>query len=242
MFSILKKELLQFFGSWTSYIIASIFVLICSLFLWFFENQFNFFVIGVASMQSFFNLAPWVLLFLIPALTMKSIAEEQHQGTLVWLFSQPISLFSIVIGKFIALVIVVLFCLLPTFIYYYSMKNLSLDINSIDSNTIFTGYLGLIMLSIAFIALGLFTSSLSNNQVLAYISGVFLCLFAYFGLEALASFDLLGSADFIIQKTGFIFHCKSFAKGIVDTKDLCYFLFVSLLFIQGSLYFIKKKK
>ena len=242
MNSILKKELVAYFGSWNAYFIASLFVLVCSLFLWFFENNFNFFTIGIASLQSFFNFSPWVLMFLIPALTMKAFAEEKQQGTLSWLFTKPLSLNAIWVGKFLALLIVVLFCLLPTFVYVYSMKQLSLEQGIIDIGIVISGYLGLFLLSCSFAAIGIFTSSLANNQVLAYLSGVFLCMICFFGLESLASFDLLGKFDYYLQRIGCFSHYKSFTKGIVDTRDVFYFLIVTTIFSMLSLYLIQRKK
>ncbi len=242
MFSLFKKELWSYFGTLGAYIVAIAFVLICSLFLWFFDNDFNILNIGTASLNTFFVLAPWVLIFLIPALTMKSIAEEEQNGTLIWLFSQPVSILSIVMGKYLAVLVLVLFSLLSTGIYIYSIYMISMPQGNIDLGTVFSGYLGLLFLSMAFIAVGIFSSSLVKNQVLAFIIGVFLCFFCFFGFENLASYNLLGNLDYVLQKIGFYQHYISFTKGIVDTRDLGYFLFVIFLFLLLSVQLIKRKK
>ncbi|MDR3272535.1 MAG: ABC transporter permease subunit [Flavobacteriaceae bacterium] len=242
MFSILKKELWAYFGTSGAYIVASTFVLICSLFLWFFDDDFNIFNIGLASLNSFFVLVPWVLMFLIPALTMRSIAEEEQSGTLIWLFSQPVSVSAIVFGKYFATLVLTLFALLSSAVYVYSVYKISLPEGNIDLGTIFSGYIGLVFLSMAFAALGIFSSALVKNQVLAFVVGVFFCFFTFFGFESLASYNLLGSFDYTLSKIGFYRHYISFTKGIVDTQDLGYFLFVIVLFLFLSVQLVKKKK
>lgn len=242
MFSIFKKEIGTYFGTMGAYIIASIFTIICTLFLWFFDNNFNIFNIGLANLNNFFVLSPWVLLFLIPALTMKSIAEEEENNTLIWLFSQPISIFSVVLGKYFAILTLVLFSLLGTIVYVYSTYVISLPTGNIDLGMVLSGYIGLIFLSMTFISVGIFASSLVKNQVLAFILGVFLSFFCFFGFENLASYNLLGNFDYILQKIGFYQHYISFTKGIIDTRDLGYFLFITFLFLTISIKFIKRKK
>jgi len=242
MYSILKKELGSYFGTLGAYIVASAFVLICSLFLWFFDNDFNVFNIGLASLNSFFVLAPWVLMFLIPALTMRSIAEEEQNGTLIWLFSQPVSISAVVLGKYFATLVLTLFALSASAVYAYSVYKISLPEGNIDLGMVFSGYIGLVFLSMAFAALGIFSSSLVKNQVLAFVVGVFFCFFAFFGFESLASYNLLGSFDYTLSKIGFYQHYISFTKGIVDTRDLGYFLFVVFLFLFLSIRLVKKKK
>lgn len=242
MFSIFKKEIGTYFGTLGAYIIACIFIIISSLFLWFFDNDFNIFNIGLANLNNFFVLAPWILLFLIPALTMKSIAEEEQNSTLLWLFSQPVSLLSIVLGKYLAILTLVLFSLTGTGVYIYSIYMISMPAGNIDLGTIISGYLGLFFLSVTFISVGIFASSLVKNQVIAFIIGVFLSFFCFFGFENLASYNLLGSFDYILQKIGFYQHYISFTKGIVDTRDVGYFLLVTFIFLLGSIQLIKRKK
>lgn len=242
MFSIFKKELWAYFGTLGAYIVSAAFLLICSLFLWFFDNDFNVFNVGLATLNNFFILAPWVLMFLLPALTMKSIAEEEQNGTLVWLFSQPLSVSSIVLGKYWAILVLVLFSLLPTFTYVYTINNLSLPKGSIDSGIIVSGYIGLLFLSMTFASIGIFCSSLVKNQVLAFVTGVFFCFICFYGFENLASYNLLGNLDYTLQKIGFFQHYTSFTKGIVDTRDIGYFIFVIVGFLLLSIRIINSKK
>lgn len=242
MFSIFKKELWAYFGTLGAYIVSAAFLLICSLFLWFFDNDFNVFNVGLATLNNFFILAPWVLMFLLPALTMKSIAEEEQNGTLVWLFSQPLSVSSIVLGKYWAILILVLFSLLPTFIYVYTINYLSLPKGNIDSGIIVSGYIGLLFLSMTFASIGIFCSSLVKNQVLAFVTGVFFCFICFYGFENLASYNLLGNLDYTLQKIGFFQHYTSFTKGIVDTRDIGYFIFVIVVFLLLSIRIINSKK
>ncbi|MXO34158.1 ABC transporter permease subunit [Apibacter sp. B3706] len=242
MFSIFKKELWAYFGTLGAYIVSAAFLLICSLFLWFFDNDFNVFNVGLATLNNFFILAPWVLMFLLPALTMKSIAEEEQNGTLVWLFSQPLSVSSIVLGKYWAILILVLFSLLPTFTFVYTINNLSLPKGNIDSGIIVSGYIGLLFLSMTFASIGIFCSSLVKNQVLAFVTGVFFCFICFYGFENLASYNLLGNLDYTLQKIGFFQHYTSFTKGIVDTRDIGYFIFVIVGFLLLSIRIINSKK
>lgn len=242
MFSIFKKELWAYFGTLGAYIVSAAFLLICSLFLWFFDNDFNVFNVGLATLNNFFILAPWVLMFLLPALTMKSIAEEEQNGTLVWLFSQPLSVSSIVLGKYWAILVLVLFSLLPTFTYVYTINNLSLPKGNIDSGIIVSGYIGLLFLSMTFASIGIFCSSLVKNQVLAFVTGVFFCFICFYGFENLASYNLLGNLDYTLQKIGFFQHYTSFKKGIVDTRDIGYFIFVIVGFLLLSIRIINSKK
>lgn len=242
MFSIFKKELWAYFGTLGAYIVSAAFLLICSLFLWFFDNDFNVFNVGLATLNNFFILAPWVLMFLLPALTMKSIAEEEQNGTMVWLFSQPLSVSSIVLGKYWAILVLVLFSLLPTFTYVYTINNLSLPKGNIDSGIIVSGYIGLLFLSMTFASIGIFCSSLVKNQVLAFVTGVFFCFICFYGFENLASYNLLGNLDYTLQKIGFFQHYTSFTKGIVDTRDIGYFIFVIVVFLLLSIRIINSKK
>lgn len=242
MFSIFKKELWAYFGTLGAYIVSAAFLLICSLFLWFFDNDFNVFNVGLATLNNFFILAPWVLMFLLPALTMKSIAEEEQNGTLVWLFSQPLSVSSIVLGKYWAILILVLFSLLPTFTFVYTINNLSLPKGNIDSGIIVSGYIGLLFLSMTFASIGIFCSSLVKNQVLAFVTSVFFCFICFYGFENLASYNLLGNLDYTLQKIGFFQHYTSFTKGIVDTRDIGYFIFVIVGFLLLSIRIINSKK
>lgn len=242
MINIFKKELANYFTGYIAYICASAFVLICVLFLWFFDNEFNIFNIGSATLSSFFFIAPWVLLFLIPALTMRSIAEEDSAGTLQWLFTQPIKVGSVVMGKFFPILVVLLFCLLPTWLFVYTLDQFIIETQALDYGTFFSGYLGLFLLGSSFAAIGIFSSSLTKNQVAAYVLAVILCFLFYYAFESLASYNLLGSIDFYMQKLGMYVHYQQFLKGIIDTRDLIYFLVLIALFLVLTNFNLERKK
>jgi ABC-2 type transport system permease protein len=242
MIAIVKKELWSYFGNWSAWIIIGAFSFIGVLFLFFFENNFNIFDIGTASLQSYFTLAPWLLMFIIPALSMKSFAEEQQNGTLSWLFSQPLKISEIVFGKFFSVVLVGILCLLPSLVYLYSVYVLGVPQGNIDMGMTLGSYFGLVILIAAFSAVGVLASTLSANQIIAYLLGVFMCFILYFGIEQLASYKLLGGADYILQNIGFYHHFIAFTRGLIDTRDVFYFLFVIGICIYWAQFFVEKKK
>ncbi|WP_285269062.1 ABC transporter permease [Kaistella rhinocerotis] len=242
MIAIFKKELWSYFGSWPAWLVIGAFSIIGGLFLFFFENDFNIFDIGSASLQSYFVLAPWLLLFIIPALSMKTLAEEQQSGTLYWLFSQPLKVSDIVLGKFLAVWLVALLCLLPSLVYFYSVYSLGVPAGNLDLGATLGGYFGLSVLAAAFSGVGIVASALSQNQVMAYLLGVVLCFFMYFGIEQLASYKLLGGADYVLSSLGFYQHFLAFTRGLIDTKDVFYFLLVVGLCLFLAKIFVEKKK
>lgn len=242
MIKIFKKELANYFMGYMAYISASAFVLICTLFLWFFDNEFNIFNIGTATLSSFFFIAPWVLLFLIPAMTMRTISEEENNGTLQWLFTQPIKVCGIVWGKYLPVILVLLFALLPTLLFVYTLEQFIVSEQILDYGAMFSGYLGLFLLGSSFAAIGLFTSSITKNQVAAYVSAILLCFFFFYAFESLASYNLLGGADYYVQKLGMFVHFQQMLKGILDTRDLIYFMFIIALFLVLTNYNLVRKK
>lgn len=242
MWTIFKKEFSSFYLGFTAYLAAATFVIVSALFLWFFDNEFNVFNTGNASLSSFFFIGPWILLFMIPALTMKLIAEEQANGTLLWLFTLPIKNSQIIWGKYLAVVAVVVFCLLSTFLFTITLQEFLMPEQELDYGTIFSGYLGLFFLGCLFAAIGLFTSSITKNQVMAYVLAVFFCFIIYYGFEGLASYNLLGSADFYVQKIGSYTHYNQFLKGILDTRDLLYFIVLIAILNQFIIVNLENKK
>ena len=242
MWTIFKKEFNQFFLGFTAYLSALAFVIISTLFLWFFDNQFNVFNTGNASLSSFFFIGPWIFMFMIPALTMKMIAEEQNNGTLTWLFTLPIKTNQIIIGKFLAVVSIIIFCLFCTSLFTFTLENFIISDQTLDYGTIYDGYLGLFLLGSLFAAIGILTSSLTKNQVMAYVLAVFICFISYYGFEGLASYNLLGSADYYVQKIGSYSHFQQFLKGILDTRDLAYFIILIAILLQASIINLQLKK
>lgn len=242
MLAIFKKELWSYLGNWSAWLIIAAFSIIGSLFLFFFDNSYNIFEIGTATLQSFFVLAPWILMFVIPALSMKSLAEEQQNGTLSWLFSQPVRISGIVCGKFFSVWFIGILCLLPSVIYFYMVYVLGIPEGNIDMGAALGSYIGLIFLMGAFSAIGILASALSSNQIMAYLLGVFICFFMYYGIEQLASYKLLGGADFILQNIGLYQNFLSFTRGLIDTGSVLYFVFIMLCGLFGAAYFVEKKK
>lgn len=242
MRSILKKELWSYFGNWSAWVILGAFSVVGALFLFFFDNDSNILDIGSASLQSYFVLVPWLLMFIIPALSMRTLAEEQQNGTLHWLFSQPLKISDIVGGKFLSVWLIGVLCLIPSLVYLLTVITLGVPQGNMDFGATMGSYFGLILLIGAFSALGILASALSSNQIMAYLLGVFLSFIMYFGIEQLASYKLLGSADFILQNLGFYQHFLGFTRGLIDSRDLFYFLLIILVCLVLSVYFVKKKK
>ncbi len=242
MWAIFRKELQTYFGSVYAYLVAIVFVIMSALFLWFLDTDYNIFNIGNANIKSFFHLAPWLWMFLVPALAMRSFAEECTQGTLQWLFSKPIRLPAIIGAKFWALVLVLLFCLVPSLIFVYSISKLSLPEGNIDGGVIQGGYMGLLLLGLGYIAIGIWASCLTKNMVYAYLLSLFLNFSLYFGLEKIASFDNFGSLDFLIKKLGFSNHYEPFINGLVDSRDVFYFVAVITVFLGLTYYSLQNQK
>ncbi|AYO57617.1 gliding motility protein Gldf [Chryseobacterium sp. 6424] len=242
MVAIFRKELWSYFGNWSAWLIIAAFSLIGTLFLFFFENDSNIFDIGTASLQSYFMLVPWLMMFVIPALAMKTLAEEQQAGTLHWLFSQPIRISEVIAGKFLAVWLVAILCLLPSLLYLYTVYVLGVPQGNIDLGATFGSYFGLVIVTGAFSAVGVLASALSSNQIMAYLLGVFISFILYFGFSQLASYKLLGGADYLLSNLGFYQHFMAFTRGLIDTRDLFYFILVIILSLSLAKVFVQKKK
>lgn len=231
MLTLLKKEISGFLSSLIGYIVISVFLLINGLFLWVFPLQFNILDYGYASLEHLFVLAPIVFLFLIPAITMRMFAEEKRAGTIEMLMTKPLTDLQIIVAKYLAGVLLVVIALLPTLIYFFSVYKLGSPTGNIDMGGTWGSYLGLVFLGSAFVAIGLFCSSITDNQIVSFIVSVFLCGFAYIGFEFIYSLDLFGSFDLFIQNLGIDAHYKSMSRGVVDTRDLLYFVSIIGFFI-----------
>lgn len=236
MLSICKKELHQFFGSLTGYITIILFLLINGVFLFLLRD--NIFDGGYATLDKFFELAPWVLLFLAPAITMRTISDEFRGGTFEILQTRPLSRWQIVWGKYWAVLTVMAFAILPTLIYVLTIKMLSAQ-GGIDSGGITGSYIGLVLLMAVFAAVGLCCSSFTNNAVIAFLLSAFTCLLLYFGFSQLARLPFLqGGTGYYIEMLGIDFHYRSISRGVLDSRDLVYFgsvIFLFLLFTTKNL-------
>lgn len=239
MYSILKKEIHSFFASPIGYLVIAVFLLLNGLFLWLFKGEFNILDNGFADLSSFFLLSPWIFIFLIPAVTMRSFSDEKKQGTLELLLTKPIGHLQIVLGKYFGALILVVIAILPTLLYVYTISKLGNPEGNLDMGSIMGSYIGLLFLAAAFVAIGVFASSLSDNQIVAFIIAVFICFFLFFGFEGLSNYKLLGDS-FYIEKLGMSSHFDSMGRGVLDTRDLLYFLSVTLLFIVLTKLNIKK--
>lgn len=230
MLAILKKEINTFFASPIGYLVIGVFLLLNGLFLWLFKGNFNVFNASEASLSSFFLLAPWILIFLVPAVTMRSFSDEKKQGTLELLVTKPLTHFQIVLGKYFGALVLILLAVLPTLLYVYSILELSSPETGIDIGSTIGSYFGLIFLIGAYTSIGVFSSTLSDNQIVAFIIAVFICFFFYFGFEGLSNYALLGDL-FYLEDLGMSAHYNSISRGVIDTRDLIYFISISIAFL-----------
>lgn len=230
MWMICKKEWNQFFSSLTGYIALIAFLLLNGLIFFVFPNT-SLLDFGYASLDGFFSLAPLVLLFLIPTITMRSLADEYKAGTFELLKTLPLTSSQIVWGKFFGALLIVLLALIPTTIYAFSLQQLS-DSGGIDIGAAVGSYIGLFLLGAVFTSVGLCASSFTNNTVVAFISGAFVCLILYTGFDALSQLPFFANGlDYYIQMLGVNFHYKSISKGVIDVRDVVYFFAVIIFFI-----------
>jgi len=240
MISIAKKELHQFFSSLTGYITIILFLVVNALYLFILKDS-NIFDFGYATLINFFDLAPWVFIFLIPALAMRSFADEFKTGTFETLQTRPLTKWQIIWGKYLAIVTVILIALLPTLLYVFTIHALSAD-GGIDSGGITGSYIGLFLLAAVFAAISIWCSSLTSNAVIAFLVSAFSCLILYFGFSAISKLPVFtGNADYYIEMLGIDFHYQSISRGVVDTRDLIYFFSIIFLFLFATQKYLNKK-
>jgi ABC-2 type transport system permease protein len=240
MISIAKKELHQFFNGLTGYITIILFLLVNGLYLFVLKDS-NIFDFGYATLNKFFDLAPWIFIFLIPALAMRSISEEYKTGTFEILQTRPLTKWQIVLGKYFAVLSVILIALLPTLLYVFTILSLSAA-GGIDAGGITGSYIGLIFLAAVFAAISMWCSGLTSNAVIAFLTGAFACLILYFGFNALSKLPVFtGNADYYIEMLGIDFHYRSISRGVVDTRDVIYFLSIIFLFLFATQKNLSKK-
>ncbi len=236
MYSILKKEITSYLSSLVAYVTIGVFLLVLGLFLWVFPDS-SILDYGYASLDSLFSTAPYLFMFLIPAITMRSLAEERKEGTFELLLTRPLTDWQIILGKFFACVLLVLFALIPTLVYYYSVYALGTPQGNIDTGAVIGSYIGLFLLGAGFVAIGLFASSISKNQIIAFTIAVFVSFFVYSGFDSLST--LLSLQNLGLQHLGITEHYQSVSRGVLDTRDLGYFVCLSGLFIWFTLFVIK---
>jgi len=222
MYSIFKKEIRSFLSSLIAYVVIIVFLLIVGLFTWVFADG-NILAQGYASLDTLFFMAPWIFIFLISAITMRSFSEEINQGTFEILSTKPITDFQIILGKYLAAVCLVAFSVLPTLLYFYSVYQLGLPKGNIDMGATWGSYIGLILLGGCYASIGIFSSAATSNQIVAFVLGMFLCFFFYVGFQQISNLSLFGSWDSFIQNLGIQYHYDSISRGVVDSRDLVYF-------------------
>ena len=239
MIEILFKEIKGFLNSLIAYIVISVFLTGIGLLMWVFPET-SVLEYGYADMETLFSLGPYVFMFLIPAITMRMFAEEKKAGTIELLLTKPLTDWQIILGKYFSGFLLVLFSLLPTVIYYYTIYQLGNPEGNIDTAGVIGSYIGLFLLGGVFTSIGVLSSLITTNQIVSFIIAVFLCFIFYTGFESLAAIDVWSSSSFFIEQLGIVYHYRAMSKGLLDTRNLIYFCSVISLmlmitkFILGS--------
>lgn len=231
MFTLLRKEFGNFFASPMGYIVICVFLIISGLFIWVFPGEYNVLDAGYANLDGLFYFAPWLYLFLVPAVTMRLFAEERKTGTIELLLTHPITKWNIVLSKYFAGVALVLFSLIPTLIYFLSVWLLGDPMGNIDTGGTWGSYIGLFFLAAIYVAIGLFASSLTDNQIISFIVSAVLCFFLYAGFDIVSGMASSGSLESFISSLGINAHYESMSRGVIDSRDVTYFIVVSALFL-----------
>ncbi len=241
MLTILKKEINIFFSSLIAYIVISVFLTATGLFVWILPGV-NIFEYGYATLEEMFKIAPWVFMFLIPAITMRFFAEERSTGTLEIITTKPITDFSIVLGKYFSALLLVIFSLLPTLIYFYSVYFLADPVGNVDIGGTWGSYLGLLFLGGGYVSIGLFASSLTNNQIISFIIAVFICFTLYALTTWLREYAGVSMLDPILKSISIKSHYQSMSRGVIDTRDLVYFISLTVVFLMFTKTVLESRK
>jgi ABC-2 type transport system permease protein len=242
MLPIYKKEIASFFSSLIGYMVIGVFLVLMGLLLWVFPD-FSIIDGGFATLDTLFSIAPMIFMFLIPAITMRTIAEETQSGTIELLVTRPLSDWQIVGGKFLASLTLVGFALLPTLLYYATVYMLGAPKGNLDTGGIIGSYIGLLFLAGAFVAIGIFASSLTNSQIVAFVLATFLCFLVYMAFDFLSQLPVFyGHIDDVIQSVGIQYHYNSISRGVLDSRDVVYFLSVIGLFLAASVLSLGRRK
>lgn len=227
---ILVKEFRSFLNSLIAYMVMAVFLTAMGLLTWVFPDT-SVLDYGFADMGTLFSLAPYVFIFLIPAITMRSFAEERKSGTLELLLTKPLSDWDIVLGKFLACFCLVIVAILPTLIYYFSIQQLGNPVGNIDTSGVMGSYIGLLLLSAIFCSIGLLASSITPNQIVAFILAAFLCFIIFSGFHSVSSLPALASVAVGVKQLGILFHYETLSKGLIDSRDVIYFISVTSLML-----------
>ncbi|MGM0648223.1 MAG: gliding motility-associated ABC transporter permease subunit GldF [Bacteroidota bacterium] len=231
MITVFRKEINTFLSSLIGQITVVVFLIINGLFLWVFPAGFNILNYGYSTLDNFFMLSPWIFLFLIPAVTMRSFADERKTGTFEIIMTRPITDLQVILGKYFAGVVLVILSLLPTLVYYFSVYQLGSPTGNIDTGATAGSYFGLIFLASGFVAIGTFSSSITENSIVSFLITLLLSGFFYIGFEFIHSFALFGPLDLFINSLGINSHYTSMSRGVLDSRDILYFLSLIAFFI-----------
>ena len=242
MIALLRKEINQFFSSVIGLLTIVLFLLVNTLFLWIFSGDFNLLDFGYATLDPFFMLSPIIFLIFIPAVCMRLFSEEYQSGTIESLLTKPISFWNVVFSKFLSANVLVLFAIIPTLIYFLSIYYLGETIGNLDIGGIMGSYFGLFMLSSIFIAIGILASSISSNQVVAYLIAIVCNSIIYYGFDVLSNISFLQNWDLFISNLGISKHYERMSKGILDSRDIMYFLSACFLFLMLCKTIIQQKR
>ncbi|MCP4460615.1 MAG: gliding motility-associated ABC transporter permease subunit GldF [Cytophagales bacterium] len=240
MFTILIKEINEFLDSLIGYVVMGVFLTGIGLLTWVFPDT-NVLDYGYASLETLFSLAPYVFMFLIPAITMKSFAEEKRSGTLELLYTLPFKSHEIILGKFLAGFLLVIVSLLPTLIYYFSLSSLGNPVGNLDTPGIIGSYIGLVLLGGVFTAVGIFASALTQNQIVSFITSAFLCYVLYSGFASIADLSIWADQSSQIESLGMLFHYNSLSRGVIDLTDIAYFLGLGYLLLLFTVLIMKRR-
>lgn len=242
MFTLFKKELSNFFSSLIGYLTIIVFLVLTGLMLWVFKSDFNILDYGFAGMDGLFIIGPFLYLFLIPAITMRMFSEEKKNGTMELLLTKPLSEMTLIWSKFLAGFTLVFISLLPTIVCYFCVVSLGDPVGNIDTGATIGSYLGLMLLGAAFVAIGLFSSSLTNNQIVAFILAALISAFMHLGFESIFRMGFLGGLDLLVKSLGMSHHYESISRGVIDTRDVLYFASVIALFLMATRIVIQSRK
>ncbi|MCK4919624.1 MAG: gliding motility-associated ABC transporter permease subunit GldF [Bacteroidales bacterium] len=242
MYTQFIKEVRGFFSSITGFLVVIVFILLNSSFMWIFKGENNVLENGYASLDSLFSLAPWVFLFLVPAVTMKMFAEEQRTGTMELLLTRPLSEWQIVLSKFLAAWVLIIIALAPTLIYFLSVYMLGNPVGNIDVGGTWGSYIGLLLLGGIYAAIGVFSSSLTDNRIVAFIIAVVLSFLVFIGFDLISTVFSNGQIALNIEKMGIQFHYQSMSRGVIDSRDLIYFIALGFIMVYATRFVLIKRK
>lgn len=243
VFAVFKKEINSFFSSLTGYIVILVFLISTGLIIWVFpDSNFNILDSGYSTLDSLFVIAPWLFLFLIPAVTMRTFAEEKKSGTIELLLTKPLTDLQIVFAKYASSFVLVIAALLPTLVYLVSIYYLASPAGNVDLAGIAGSYIGLLFLCSGFVSIGIFCSVISGNQVVSFIVALIICFFFYSGFDFLSTITGLPLLSNILAQTGISIHYVSLSRGVIDTRDAIYFISLTLLFLFLSRFALERRK